>query len=61
MATSSRDLIPHLFGRDVNDEGGQEDPAEFIENSNFAIDGQAYADAKSKAHSYTGYISVTPT
>lgn len=48
MTTSFKDLIPHFFGRDVNDEGGQEDPAEFIENFNFAIDGQTYTDESRK-------------
>ena len=48
MATSFKDLIPHFFGRDVNDEGGQENPAEFIENLNFAVDGQIYTDKTRK-------------
>ena len=48
MATSFKDLIPHFFGRDVNNEGGQEDPAEFIENLNFAVDGQIYTDKTRK-------------
>lgn len=48
MATSLKDLIPYFSGRDVNDEGGQEDPAEYIENLNFAVDGQAYTDEDRK-------------
>ena len=48
MATSLKDFIPHFFGRDVNDEGGQEDPAEFLENLYFAIDGQGYTDESRK-------------
>lgn len=48
MATSLKDLIPCFSGRDVSDEGGQEDPAEFIENLNFAIDGQTYTDENGK-------------
>ena len=48
MATSFKDLIPHFFGRDVNDEGGQEDSAEFIENLNFAVDGQIYTNKTGK-------------
>lgn len=48
MANSFEDPIPHLFGRDVNDEGGQEDPAEFIEILNFAIDSQTYTDENRK-------------
>ena len=39
MATSFKDLIPHFFDRDVNDEVGQEDPAEFIKTLNFAVEG----------------------
>lgn len=48
MATSLKDLIPYFFGRDVNDEGGQEDPAEYVENLNFAVDGQTYTDEDRK-------------
>lgn len=48
MASSLKDLIPHFFGRDINDEGGQEDPAEFIKNLNFAIEGQPYTDENRK-------------
>ncbi len=48
MATSLKDLIPYFSGRDVNDEGGQEDPAEYIENLNFAVDGQTYTDEDRK-------------
>lgn len=48
MTTSLKDLIPHFFGRDINDEGGQEDPAESIDNLNFAIDGQSYTDENRK-------------
>lgn len=44
MATSLKDLIPYFFDRDVNDEGEQEDLAEYIENLNFAVDGQKYTD-----------------
>ena len=48
MAASLKDLIPHFFGRNVSDERGQEDPAEFIENLNFAIDGQTYTNENRK-------------
>ncbi len=48
MAASLKDLIPYFHGRDANDEGGQEDPAEFIENLNFAVDGQVYTDQNRK-------------
>ena len=48
MATSFKDLIPHFFSRNVNDEGRQEDRAEFIENLNFAVDGQIYIDKTRK-------------
>lgn len=44
MASSLHDLVPLFYGRDANDEGGQQDPAEFIETLTFAIDGQVYAD-----------------
>lgn len=42
MAISLKNLIFYFFGQDVNDEGGQEDPAEYIENLNFAVEGQVY-------------------
>lgn len=38
------DLVLLFYGRDANDEGGQQDPAEFIEDFTFAINGQVYAD-----------------
>lgn len=44
MAASLHDLVPLFYGRDANDEGGQQDPAEFIETLTFAIEGQVYAD-----------------
>ena len=44
MSSSLNDLVPCFYGRDGNDGGGQEDPAEFIENLNFAIDGQTHTD-----------------
>ena len=48
MATSLKDLIPHLFGRNVSDKGRQKDPAEFIENLNFAVGGQTNTDENRK-------------
>ena len=42
------DLVPCFYGRDINDEGGQEDPSEFIETLFFAIDGQNYTDQARK-------------
>lgn len=48
MATFLKDLIPCFCSRDVGDEGGQEDPAEFMGNPNFAIDGQTYTDENKK-------------
>ena len=42
------DLVPCFYGRDINDEGGQEDPSEFIETLFFAIDGQNYTDETRK-------------
>ncbi len=44
MASSLNDLVPLFYGRDASDEGGQQDPAEFIKNLTFAIDGQVYTD-----------------
>lgn len=44
MASSLHDLVPLFYGLDANDEGGQQDPAEFIETLIFAIDGQVYVD-----------------
>ena len=44
MASSLDDLVPLFYGRDVSDEGGQQDPAEFIKNLTFAINGQVYTD-----------------
>ena len=38
------DLVPLFYGRDVSDEGEQQDPAEFIKNLTFAMDGQVYTD-----------------
>lgn len=48
MGSSLNDLVPLFYGRDANDEGGQQDPAEFIMSLTFAIDGQAYADKTRK-------------
>ena len=48
MASSLIDLVPTFNGRNPNDEGGQQDPAKFIENLTFAIDGQAYTDEARK-------------
>lgn len=42
MTISLKDIIPYLSGQDINDEGEQEDPAEYIEKLNFAIDVQIY-------------------
>ena len=41
MTSSLNDLVPWFYGRDASDEGGQQDPVEFIENLTFAIDGQS--------------------
>lgn len=48
MATSLNDLVPLFYGRDVNDEGAQEDPAEFVENVTFAINSQTYTNKTKK-------------
>lgn len=48
MATSLKGLIPSFPGWDVSDEGAQADPTEFIENPNFAIDGETYTDENRK-------------
>lgn len=48
MATPLKDLIFYFYGRDGNDGGRQEEPMEFIENLNFAINGQVYADENRK-------------
>lgn len=48
MNSSLNDLVPCFYGRDISDEGGQQDPAEFIETLLFAIDGQAYTDETRK-------------
>ncbi len=48
MATSFKDLVPHSFSRNLSEKGGQEHPAEFIENPNLAIDGQTYTDENRK-------------
>ena len=37
-----------FFNRNLSDEGGQEHPAEFIENRNLANDGQTYTDENRK-------------
>lgn len=44
MAASLIDFIPYFHGRDANNDGRQEGLAELIENLNFAIDSQVYAD-----------------
>lgn len=48
MASSLNDLVPYFYGPDASDEGGQEDPAEFIENLTFAIDGKTNTDEARK-------------
>ena len=48
MATTLKDFILYFSGQDVNDKGRQEDPAEYIENLNFAVDGQTYTDENRK-------------
>ena len=48
MVTPLKDLILYFSGRNVNDEGGQEDPAEYIKNLNFMVDGQTYTDEDQK-------------
>ncbi len=44
IASSLNDLIFLFYGRYASNEGGQQDPAEFIENLTFAIDVQVYID-----------------
>lgn len=48
MKSSINDLVPCFHGRDANDEGRQQEPAEFIETLVFAIDGQTYTDEARK-------------
>lgn len=48
MTSSLNGLVPCFYGRDASDEGRQQDPAEFIENLTFAIDGQTYTDETRK-------------
>ena len=48
MSSSLIDLVPSFHGRDVRDEGGQHDPAEFIKTLFFALDGQTYTDEARK-------------
>lgn len=48
MATSFKNLIPYFHGRDAINGGRQEDSAEFIENLNFVIKSQVYADENRK-------------
>ena len=48
MNSSLHNLVPCFYGRDVSDEGGQQDPTEFIETLFFAIDGQNYTDEAKK-------------
>ncbi len=42
MTSSLNDLVPCFYGWDISDDGGQQDPAEFIETLLFAIDSQTY-------------------
>ncbi len=44
IASSLNDLVSLFYERDISDEGGQQDLAEFIANLAFAIDGQVYTD-----------------
>ena len=44
MVSSLNDLVPCFFGRNPSNEGGQEDPAEFLENITFATDSQIYTN-----------------
>lgn len=48
MTSSINDLVPYFYGRDVNNERGQKDPAEFIETLLFTIDGQTYTSEATK-------------
>lgn len=41
-------LVPCFYGRDVSNDGGQQDPAKFIEILFIAIDGQTYTDETKK-------------
>lgn len=44
MTSSFYNLVPLFYGRDANNEGGQQDLAEFIETLSFAIDREVYAN-----------------
>ena len=44
MAFFLYDLVPLFYGRDANNKGRQQNPAEFIKTLTFTIDGQVYAD-----------------
>lgn len=44
MAFFLHDLVFLFYGRDANNEGGQQDPAKFIKTLTFAINGQIYTD-----------------
>ena len=44
MTSSLNDLVSLFYGRNTSNEGGQQDPAEFIENLTFAIHVQVYTD-----------------
>lgn len=46
MNSSLNGLVPCFYGRDVSDNGGQHDPAEFIETLLFVIDGQYTDEAR---------------
>ena len=48
MSFPLNDLVPCLYGRDVNDDSGQQDPAEFIETVLIAIDGHTYSNEARK-------------
>ena len=48
IASSLNDLVPLLYGSDKSDEGRQQDPAEFVENLTFVIDGQVYTNEDRK-------------
>lgn len=48
MTFSINNLVPHFYGRDINNEAGQQDLEKFIETLLFTIDGQTYTNKARK-------------
>lgn len=44
MTSSLDDLVLLFYGRDANDDGGQQDLPQFIQTLNFAMDEQVYTN-----------------